>query len=124
MVQLIFYGYSATATKITLKQVLFFKCKPYKYRYERRSGASAIKNKVNISERSKATNSREEQCRYEGDTIVGENHKGAIVTMVDRKSRYTMLDKAIDRTAKTINSVVYKMSNIIRLSLLIMAKRK
>ena len=71
MVQLIFYGYSTTSTKITLKQVLFFKCKPYKYRYERRSGAGAIKDRVNISERSEADNSREEQCRYERDTIVG-----------------------------------------------------
>ena len=31
--------------------------------------------------------------------------------MVDRKSIYTILDKAIDRRAEAIDSVVYRMSN-------------
>lgn len=97
--------------KNNIKRVLFFKGKRYKYKHEKRSGAGVIKNRVNISERSEAANSREEQYHYEGDTIVGKNHKGAIVTMVDRKSRHTMLAKATDRTADAINKVIYKMSN-------------
>ncbi|XSZ47580.1 hypothetical protein ACP8HZ_03830 [Francisella noatunensis] len=32
---------------------------------------------------------------FEGDTIVGKDHKGAIVTMVDRASRFTILAKSI-----------------------------
>nr|WP_290125227.1 hypothetical protein [Francisella noatunensis] len=30
---------------------------------------------------------------FEGDTIVGKDHKGAIVTMVDRASRFTIFSQ-------------------------------
>ena len=33
------------------------------------------------------------------------------MTIVDRKSRHTILSQATDRTAEAIKSVVYKMSN-------------
>jgi IS30 family transposase len=64
-----------------------------------------------ISKCSEAANSREQQYYYEGNTIIGKNHKSAIVTMVDRQSRHTMLNKATNRTAEAINSIVYRMSN-------------
>ena len=36
---------------------------------------------------------------------------GAIVTMVDRVSRFTILGKSKDRTANSINHILYKASN-------------
>ena len=34
---------------------------------------------------------------WEADTAIGRNHKGAIITLVERKSKYTLLRKATER---------------------------
>lgn len=50
-----------------------------------------IKNRISIHERSKAANDRSEVGHWESDLIIGKNHKGAIGTIVDRATRYTIL---------------------------------
>jgi IS30 family transposase len=97
--------------KYQLKHYLFFKGKRYKYKKEGESKQGKIKDRVNISERPQVANDRKELYHFEGDTIVGKDHKGAIVTMVDRVSRFTILGKSKDRTASSINHVLYKASN-------------
>ncbi|MRN44986.1 IS30 family transposase, partial [Brucella sp. 09RB8913] len=94
-----------------LKQLLFFKGRRYKYKKEGSSNQGKIKDRVNISQRPKAANDRKELYHFEGDTIVGKDHKGAILTMVDRVSRFTILGKAKDRTASSINQILYRASN-------------
>ncbi|QIV94811.1 IS30 family transposase [Allofrancisella frigidaquae] len=94
-----------------LKQLLFYKGRRYKYKKEGSSNQGKIKDRVNISQRPKAASDREALYHFEGDTIVGKDHKGAILTMVDRVSRFTILGKAKDRTASSINQILYKASN-------------
>ncbi len=47
----------------------------------------AYLNRVDIDKRPKAANDRERVGDWEADTIIGKNHKGAIVTLDDRKSK-------------------------------------
>jgi len=50
-----------------------------------------IKNHVSIHKRSQAALERSEIGHWESDLIIGKNQKGAIGTIVDRASRYTLL---------------------------------
>ena len=50
-----------------------------------------IPNKISIEQRPLAANNRERFGDFEQDTIIGANHKGAILTLVDRKTLFTKL---------------------------------
>ncbi|VAW86690.1 Mobile element protein [hydrothermal vent metagenome] len=63
--------------------------KSYRKRYGSAHNRSChgIPNRVDIDERPKEANNRERVGDWEGDTIIGKNHKGAIVTLDERKSK-------------------------------------
>lgn len=64
--------------------------KPRRKRYgSGRERRGAIKGRVGIEQRPKVVDLKSRIGDIEGDTIMGKNHQGAIVTLVDRKSRYT-----------------------------------
>ena len=54
-----------------------------------REWRGSIKGRVCIEKRSKVVDQKSRIGDLEGDTIIGKDHQGAIVTLVDRKSRYT-----------------------------------
>ena len=62
------------------------KGKKYNYKGGKKAGRGCIPDRVDISARPKAVDAKTRLGDWEGDTIVGANHKGAIVSMVDRKS--------------------------------------
>lgn len=86
--------YSDEGKELGLKEYL--RCKKGKYR--RRRGTKAREKrrieleKKRIDERPKEAETRERIGDWEGDTIVGSD-KSHILTHVDRKSRYTLIDK-------------------------------
>ncbi|WP_042519665.1 IS30 family transposase [Francisella philomiragia] len=94
-----------------LKHLLFFKGRKYNYKKEKASKQGKIKDRVSISDRPDCANDRQELYHFEGDTIIGKDHKGAIVTMVDRASRFTILVNHLDRTANSINRILDRASN-------------
>ena len=62
--------------------------KSYRKRYGSTTNSrSGIKNRVDIYERPKEANNRERLGDWEADTIIGKNHKGAILTLDERKSK-------------------------------------
>ncbi|SHN93200.1 Mobile element protein [Bathymodiolus heckerae thiotrophic gill symbiont] len=61
--------------------------KTYRKRYGHARNRTGIPNRVDIDERPKVANNRERVGDWEADTIIGKNHKGAIVTVDDRKSK-------------------------------------
>lgn len=63
---------------------------------------STIKNRKNISERPKIVENKSRIGDFEIDTIVGAKHKGAIVTIVDRKSKYLLAKQINYNTAKNV----------------------
>ncbi len=69
---------------------------------KRRGNGSKILNQVSIDNRPKHINLRQEIGHWEGDLVIGKNHKSAIGTIVERKSRYTLIIKL---KAKNANEV-------------------
>lgn len=89
----------------------------YKYQpklvkmYFRRKGKKYQKNKGDkykiqdrrfIEERPEEVEFRNELGHWEGDTVIGKEHKGAIVTNVERKSGFLLASKVKKRTAYAI----------------------
>src|SRR5262245_46619374 len=57
---------------------------------------------VSIEGRPRVVDSRRRFGDWEGDTIVGRGHRGGLVSLVERKSGYTLLARADDRRATTV----------------------
>jgi IS30 family transposase len=64
-----------------------------KYRKRHAGKKIAIKNRVSIDQRPQIVNERQRFGDWEIDTIVGKNNRGAIVTVVERKTAYMMMEK-------------------------------
>lgn len=76
--------------------------KKYNKRKGKNSGRGLIPGRVDIAERPAIA---AEKCRigdWEGDTIIGRSPKGAIMTHVDRKSKYTKLAILPDKSAASV----------------------
>jgi IS30 family transposase len=52
----------------------------------------SIKNRVSIDQRPAIVDTRERFGDWEIDTIIGENNQGAILTLVERKTAFTMIE--------------------------------
>ncbi len=69
-----------------------------------------IKNKVSIEARPEIINSKERFGDWEIDLIVGKNNKGAMVTLVERKTAMIMIRKLEDgKNADSLANVVIEM---------------
>lgn len=62
-----------------------------------------IKNKKNISERSKAVDKKIHYGHWEGDTIFGKNNNGYLATFVERKSSFLAAALMSNKEAKSLN---------------------
>ena len=71
--------------------------------YDRRG---KIPNQVSIEERPEIVEKRERVGDWEADTIIGGGQQGAIVTLVDRKSRFTLLQPVARRTAAAVEEAI------------------
>lgn len=71
----------------TLYKHLRHQNKTYRKRYGSPNNRTGIKNRVDIEERPDEANQRLRVGDFEVDTIIGKNHKGAILTMDDRKTK-------------------------------------
>lgn len=91
----------ARLNKKLIKLLVRHKSRRRKPKKRRRTG-SKILNQVSIDNRPKHINLRQEIGHWEGDLVIGKNHKSAIGTIVERKSRYTLIIKL---KAKNANEV-------------------
>jgi IS30 family transposase len=81
--------------------------KKYSKRKGKTSGRGVIPNRVGIEHRPKIVDEKTRVGDFELDTIVGKNHKGAILSIVDRKTKLTRLALLQRSTAdKTANAIV------------------
>jgi len=74
--------------------------KPYRKRYGSSNNRTGIPNRTGIEERPEAANNRERIGDWEGDTMIGKNHKGAIVTLDERKTKLRLACPLNAKTAK------------------------
>lgn len=82
--------------------------------YGKASKRVIIKDRVPISERPPEVELKQRIGDYEVDTIIGKNHKGAIVSVVDRRSKLTLLAKVVKKTAFNVSSAIIRLLRDIR----------
>ena len=61
-----------------------------------------IAHRVDVAGRPKVVGERRRFGDWEGDTVVGSHHQGGVVTLVERKSRFTLMRKVRDLKARTV----------------------
>jgi IS30 family transposase len=84
--------------------------KKYNKRKGKTSGRGLIPNRIDIDRRPAIVEERSRIGDWEADTIVGSEHKGAILSLVERVSKYTLLHKLDNATSeKTGTAIVTKM---------------
>lgn len=68
-----------------------------------------IKNKVSIELRPKIVEEKSRVGDWEGDLVIGKNHVGALVTLVDRKSKKVLIAKVESKNATEVKIEICKM---------------
>ncbi len=76
--------------------------KKRKKRYGGSDRRGAIKDRVSIDNRPKSIEKRDRIGDWEIDLVIGKNHKGAIVTIVDRLSLMTLIAKVDSKHAELV----------------------
>lgn len=66
-------------------------------------------NRVSIEERPAIVEERTRIGDWEVDTIIGKRHRHAIVTLIERKSRFSLLAKVDQRTADQVGDAMIEM---------------
>ena len=88
---------------------------------KKRGTGSKIINQVSIDNRPKHIELREEIGHWEGDLIIGKDNKSAIGTIVERKSRYTIIvklnGKKADEVAKMFSKKLNQLNPIFKKSM-------
>lgn len=75
-------------------------------RYRSYDSRGRLAQKRHISERPKSVENRKTPGHWEIDTVMGAGTKDCIVTIVERKSGYTLIGKMPDRTQVSLNKRV------------------
>lgn len=86
----------------TLYKNLRHSGKKYNKRSAKTAGRGLIPNRVDISLRPEIVEHKSRIGDFEGDTIIGAKHKGAILSYVDRSSKYTFLAKLEQKRAELV----------------------
>lgn len=80
--------------------------KKYNKRSGKNAGRGCIPNRIGIEERPSIVEEKSRIGDFEIDTIIGKNHKMAIVSVVDRKSKYTKLIKVEAKTSSNVSKAI------------------
>ena len=84
--------------------------KPHRKRYaggqERRG---MIKNRVSIDERPEIVDQKTRLGDWEGDTVIGKNHRGVLVTLAERKSRYILAAQVPSKAAPGVTTAITRL---------------
>ena len=85
----------------------FLRCqKVRRKRYGLYSRRGTIPNQISIDERPAIVDAKRRFGDWEGDTVIGKSHRGALVTLVERKSLYTVIRSVIHKTAAAVRAAV------------------
>ena len=90
--------------------------KKYRKRIGSKDNRGKIKNSVSIKERPEIVDKRERLGDFEVDLVIGANHKGALLTINERKSGYAKIRKLktknADQVAKEIVRALKPIANL------------
>lgn len=84
----------------TLYRHLRRSSKKYRKRYGSKEGRGRVADKISLDERPMEVETRSEIGHWEIDTVIGKNHEGAVVTIVERRSRFTVIGSLVGKHAE------------------------
>jgi len=90
----------------TLYQHLRQSNKKRKKRYGSKDKRGQIRNRISIDERPEIVAQKTRIGDWEIDTVIGKNHQGALVTIVDRFSKFTLIKKVDSKQAEVVTERV------------------
>jgi transposase, IS30 family len=90
----------------TLYTHLRHRGKKYNRRGSKKAGRGCIPNRIDIKERPPIVEEKSRLGDWEIDTIIGARQQGAILSIVDRKSKFTLLALLPDKTAASVTAGV------------------
>jgi len=76
--------------------------KKRKKKYGAKDKRGQIRNRVSIDERPEIVEQKVRIGDWEIDTVIGKNHQGALVTIVDRVSKFTLIKKVDSKHAEVV----------------------
>jgi len=76
--------------------------KPYRKRGNNKDSRGQIRNAVSIDERPEVVDKKSRIGDWEIDTVIGKNHRQAIVTIVERVSKFSVMKKVEKKTADAV----------------------
>ncbi len=68
-----------------------------------------IQDRISIEERPAIVDAKERIGDWEADTVIGKNHKGVLVTAVERKTKYTLIDYVPSKRADQVTQALIDM---------------
>ena len=80
--------------------------KKYKRKKSAKAGVSCIPNRTDIAERPKIVEEKARVGDWEGDTIISHGSHCALLTLVDRHSKYTIIRKVGRKTSENLSTAV------------------
>lgn len=80
-----------------------------KKRYGSKSQQGRIPMRVSIDERPAVVDERSRIGDWEVDTIIGKNHKQAIVTLVERKTKFSLMAKVTHKKSCLVGEVIVEL---------------
>ena len=86
----------------TLYQHLRQSHKKRKKQYGSKDKRGQIRNRISIDERPAIVGEKTRIGDWEIDTMIGQNHQGALVTIVDRVSKFTLIKKVDSKHAEVV----------------------
>jgi len=88
--------------------------KKKKKRYNAKDNRGIIPDRVFIDERPGIVEEKSRIGDWEIDTVIGANHKGAIVTIVDRFSKYLCMAKVKNKKAEKVKNATVNLLSPVR----------
>jgi IS30 family transposase len=83
--------------------------KQRKKRYGKAERRGTIPNRLSIDDRPAIVESRSRIGDWEADTVIGKNHRQAIVSIVERKTGFTLIRKVERKTAQAVSQAMIKL---------------
>ncbi|NOU00285.1 MAG: IS30 family transposase [Gallionella sp.] len=80
--------------------------KKHKKRYGKIDRRGMIPNRLSIEDRPAIVETRSRIGDWEADTVIGKNHRQAIVSIVERKSGFTLIRKVERKTALAVSQAM------------------
>jgi len=83
--------------------------KQRKKRYGTYSRRGQIPNQVSIDQRPAVVETKSRFGDWEVDTVIGKQHRQALVTIVERKSKLTLIAKVFRKTAEAVTQAIIRL---------------